>query len=95
MTIGMVAVGIAMAILGHLIHLLKKVVEIRASGKRVGLVEFVKGRPYRTALGMAGSAAAMGYLFDSGEVTAMTALGIGYMADSGLAMLSNRKAGAA
>ncbi|MCO7216883.1 hypothetical protein [Halomonas sp. OfavH-34-E] len=90
MTIAAVAIGVAMAILGHLIHLLKKVVEARASGQRIGLIEFVKARPYRTALGMAGSAAAMGYLLDSGDVTAMTALGVGYMADSGLAMLGKR-----
>ena len=81
MTIAAVAIGVAMAILGHLIHLLKKVVEARASGQRIGLIEFVKARPYRTALG---------YLLDSGDVTAMTALGVGYMADSGLAMLGKR-----
>lgn len=91
MTIGTVALGISMAVLGHLIHLLKKVVEARASGQRIGLIEYIKERPYRTAMGMAGSAAAMGYLFDSGDVTAMTALGIGYMADSGLAMLGKRE----
>lgn len=90
MTAATVALGVAMAVLGHLIHLLKKVVEVRASGQPVGLVGFVRERPYRTAMGVAGSAAAMGYMFDSGDVTAMTALGIGYMADSGLAMLDKR-----
>lgn len=86
----MIAMGVMMAMLGHLIHLLKKVVELRASGEQIGLVGFVQSRPYRTALGIAGSAAAMGYLFDSGDVTAMTALGFGYMADSGLSMLNQR-----
>lgn len=90
MTPSMIAVGVMMAALGHLVHLLKKVVELRASGEEVGLLGFVRSRPYRTALGMAGSAAAMGYLFDSGDVTAMTAFGFGYMADSGLAMLESR-----
>lgn len=85
-----VLLGIAMAIAGHGIHLLKKVVELRASGDHIGLVEYVKGRPYRTALGMAGSAAAMGYLIESGDVTAMGALAVGYMADSGLGMLRTR-----
>ncbi|MCZ0926447.1 hypothetical protein L0636_00910 [Halomonas janggokensis] len=92
MTLTMVAMGIMMAVLGHLVHLLKKVVELRASGERVGVVSFIRSRPYRTALGVAGSAAAMGYLFDSGDVTAMTAFGFGYMADSGLGMLDNRGA---
>lgn len=85
-----IVIGVMMAALGHLVHLLKKVVELRASGKPIGLVGFVRSRPYRTALGIAGSAAAMGYLFDSGDVTAMAAFGFGYMADSGLAMLDNR-----
>lgn len=83
----MILLGVAMAALGHLIHLLKKVVELRAGGERIGLVEYVKGRPYRTMLGVAGSAAAMGYLIESGDVTAMGALAVGYMADSGLGML--------
>lgn len=91
MSTGMAVLGVTMAILGHLIHLLKKVVEIRASGQKVGLIEFIKERPYRTAMGMAGSAAAMGYLFESGDVSAMTALGIGYMADSGLSVLDQRE----
>lgn len=86
-----IVIGVAMAVLGHLVHLLKKVVELRASGEEVGLIGFVRSRPYRTALGVAGSAAAMGYLFDSGNVTAMTAFGFGYMADSGLSMLNLRE----
>lgn len=84
-----IVVGVMMATLGHLVHLLKKVVELRASGEQLGLIGFVRSRPYRTALGVAGSAVAMGYLFDSGSVTAMTAFGFGYMADSGLAMLDS------
>lgn len=90
MTPALVVMGVMMAALGHLVHLLKKVVELRASGEQIGLIGFVRSRPYRTALGVAGSAAAMGYLFDSGDVTAMAAFGFGYMADSGLAMLDNR-----
>ena len=90
MTPALVVMGVMMAVLGHLVHLLKKVVELRASGEQIGLIGFVLSRPYRTALGVAGSAAAMGYLFASGDVTAMAAFGFGYMADSGLAMLDNR-----
>lgn len=88
-----ILLGIFMAAMGHLIHLLKKVVELRAAGEPVGLVEYVKGRPYRTMLGLAGSAAAMGYLIESGDVTAMGALAVGYMADSGLGMLRGRRDG--
>ena len=90
MTPALVVMGVMMAVLGHLVHLLKKVVELRASGEQIGLIGFVRSRPYRTALGVAGSAAAMGYLFDSGNVTAMAAFGFGYMADSGLAIAGSR-----
>lgn len=86
----MILLGVFMAALGHVIHLLKKVVELRASGQDIGLVEYVKQRPYRTVLGVAGSAAAMGYLIESGDVTAMGALAVGYMADSGLGMLRGK-----
>lgn len=84
-----IAIGFGMAIAGHVIHLIKKVVEKRQNGSDVGLVEYVKSRPYRTALGMAGSAVAMGFLIESGTVTAMGALAVGYMADSGLGMLGS------
>ncbi|HAR08375.1 hypothetical protein [uncultured Cobetia sp.] len=86
-----IVIGIAMAVLGHLVHLLKRVVETRADGQGIGLVAYVKGRRYRTALGMAGSAVAMGFMIDSGQVTAMGAFAAGYMADSGLAMLGKRE----
>jgi len=85
-----ILLGVFMAAMGHLIHLLKKVVELRSTGEDIGLVEYVQGRPYRTLLGMAGSAAAMGYLIESGDVTAMGALAVGYMADSGLGMLRGK-----
>lgn len=86
----MIITGVIMAMLGHLLHLLKKVVELRATGENIGIVGYVKGRPYRTALGVAGSAAAMGFLFEAGNVTAMGALAVGYMADSGLALLRGK-----
>lgn len=86
----MIITGVIMAMLGHLLHLLKKVVELRATGENIGIVEYVKERPYRTALGVAGSAAAMGFLLEAGNVTAMGALAVGYMADSGLALLRGK-----
>ncbi len=86
-----ILLGVFMAAMGHLIHLLKKVVELRAAGEQIGLIKYVQERPYRTLLGVAGSAAAMGFMIESGSVTAMGALAVGYMADSGLALLRKDK----
>jgi len=86
-----ILIGVAMAIAGHLIHLVKKVVEKRSSGSRVGLIDYVSERPYRTVLGMAGSAVAMGFMIEANTVSAMGALAVGYMADSGLGMLGGKK----
>lgn len=82
-----IILGVVMAILGHLTHLVKKVTEARQDGATDGLITYVCGRPYRTALGVLASAAAMGWLVESGQVTAMTAFGIGYMSDSALALI--------
>lgn len=85
-----IALGVAMAVLGHVVHLLKRVVEARSSGAEVGIIEYVAARRYRTALGVAGSAVAMGFLIEANQVTAMGAFAVGYMADSGLAMLREK-----
>lgn len=81
-------IGIAMAILGHLTHLLKKVTELRVSGDKTTLIQYVKARPYITALGVCGSAAAMGWMIENNQVTAMTAFGVGFMADSALGIVT-------
>ena len=90
-TLTTIAIGVLMAVLGHIIHLTKKVVELRASGSDIGLVDYIKDRPYRTALGVMGSSVAMGFMIESGAVSAMGALAVGYMADSGLAMLGGKE----
>lgn len=82
-----ILIGVVMALLGHATHLVKKVVEARQRGGQVGLMGYVRGRPYRTALGVCGTAAAMGWMLEAGQVTAMTAFGVGYMADSALALV--------
>jgi len=87
-----ILMGVFMAALGHLAHLIKKVVEERQAGANIGLTEYIRSRPYRTALGVCGSAIAMGFMVESGHITAMGAVAIGYMSDSGLALLGKEKA---
>lgn len=82
--------GAGMAALGNITHILKKVVEARAGGEPETISRYLRTFPYRTALGIAGTAAVMGLLIELDQVTAMGAFAAGYMADSGLAILSSR-----
>lgn len=81
------AILAACVLLGHGIHLLKKTVEARQDGADIGIHDLVMSRPYRTILGLCGSAAAFAVLWELGQLTVVSALGVGYMADSGLALL--------
>lgn len=87
----MMALAVLMAFLGHLAHLLKRVVEYRAEGHDIGLWCYVKERKYRTMLGVCGTAAAMAYLIDSGDITLVGAFAAGYIADSGLEIMNGNK----
>lgn len=88
-----IALGVAMAVLGHVAHLLKRVVEARAGGEPETLLRYVLAHPYSVALGMIGTAAVMGLLIELGEVSLMGAFAAGYMADSGLEALRATRAG--
>ena len=83
-----------LVLLGHAIHLLKKTVDLRTEVD-VTIIDLVKGRPYRTALGVCGSVAGAFVLWEMGQLTAVSALGIGYMADSGLSLLRQSTEGRA
>jgi hypothetical protein len=87
----MVEVGLlfAMLVLGHAIHILKKVVERRSDGDNIGMVAYVRERPYRIVLGGCGSVVAFAMLHSTGELGVLTALGAGYIADSGMGMLDS------
>jgi len=82
--------GAGMAALGNITHILKRVVEARAAGDPITIRRYVKANPYRVALGIASTAALMGLLIELDQITAMGAFAAGYMADSGLAILSAR-----
>jgi hypothetical protein len=82
-----IVLAVVMVLLGHATHLIKKTVEARQEGYQGGVLHLVKERPYRTIMGVCASAAAMGWLIETDQVTAMTAFTIGYMADSALALV--------
>ena len=91
-TLAYLSTFVAIAGLGHLIHLVKKLVDHRNAGDRIGLPAFIKTRPYRTLLGACGSVAAVLVLYELDQLTIASALGAGYMADSGLSLLERSTA---
>lgn len=86
-----VLLGIGMAMLGNITHVLKRVVEASAAGEPVTIRQYVKTNPYRVALGIVGAASVVGLMVEIGQLTAMSGFAAGYMADSGLSILSARQ----
>jgi hypothetical protein len=76
--------------LGHISHTLKTVVQLREMDRNMTLMVYVKDRPYKTALALCGSLVGYILLNDSGQLTLMAALGVGYMADSVFEIAANK-----
>ncbi len=72
---------VTLLFIGLFLHLVKKVVEIRQSGQEIGLVGYVKKRPYLTISALGGALAAYG-LMPAEQINSLTAFGLGYMANS-------------
>ena len=83
-------VGSSMAIMGNITHILKKIIEERTSGNLETVKTYIKKYPYRIVLGIIGSAVGMGILYEMNQITVLGSFAAGYMADSGLGILSTR-----
>ncbi len=68
--------------LGHIAHTLKAVIQLRETDKSMGLVTYIRQRPYKTAFALCGSLVGYIMLADTGQLTLVAAMGVGYMADS-------------
>lgn len=81
---------IALLVVGIAAHWIKKLIESRQSGDKVGPIEAFKERPYHvlkvTLVALAGGIA----LFEMGQLNAISALLFGYFADSAPAALKRR-----
>lgn len=68
--------------LGHFAHVLKSVIEVRNNDQTMTLKQYVMMRPYKTMLALCGSIVGYLMLYDTGQLTLVAAMGVGYMADS-------------
>tara|TARA_Y100000034_G_scaffold107107_1_gene136329 strand:+ start:423 stop:704 length:282 start_codon:yes stop_codon:yes gene_type:complete len=76
--------------LGHLAHTLKAVIQIREADKTLTLRKYVNQRPYKTGLALCGSLIGYVMLADTGQLTLVAAMGVGYMADSVFDVAANK-----
>ncbi|QFS86638.1 MULTISPECIES: hypothetical protein [unclassified Marinobacter] len=76
--------------LGHMAHTLKAVVQIREADKTMTLRKYIAERPYKTGLSVAGSLIGYVMLADTGQLTLVAAMGVGYMADSVFDVAANK-----
>lgn len=80
-----------MMLYGLATHYLKALAEItRIEGKVIAPVTYWKKYPYHTALSLVGAFAGFGALYDTNELTSLTAFGLGYISDSVADILGNR-----
>lgn len=71
----------ALLLLGNVMHVLKKVVELRQSGVEIGITGYVRRRPYLTAFGFISS---VGVFLVLGITDPATAMLTGFTADSAM-----------
>jgi len=76
--------------LGHMAHTLKAVVQLREADRSMTLGAYIRQRPYKTALALCGSLIGYVMLADTGQLTMVAALGVGYMADSVFEVTANK-----
>ncbi|KAA0014417.1 hypothetical protein F0A17_01850 [Billgrantia pellis] len=83
-------IPLAMLLLGHGAHLLKKLIEVRQQGNEISLAQFLRLRPYKSALALLGSVAGYLLLAEHGAPSLVAAFGVGYAADSMLEVVGAR-----
>lgn len=82
---------ILMIVLGLMTHFLKDLIRIKnETGSPPNLIKYWKDNPYQTLLSIVSGAAGYFALMETGQLTALTAFGIGYMANSVADVLGKR-----
>ena len=76
------ALFLLVMLLGHVAHIIKTVVQLRESDDTISLKKYIIQRPYKTSLALCGSLIGYIMLNDSGQLTLVAAMSVGYMADS-------------
>lgn len=75
---------------GLLAHLLMKVIELRRVESSVTLGGYLKSHPYVSMYSVVAAAVAGVALYYYGELTPITAVGVGYMSDSIMDKITKR-----
>lgn len=74
-----------LCVLGLLTHQLSILAEMsQAKGRRVGPIEYIRERPYKLSLSIIGAVIGYIILAQVGELTLLTAYGVGYMANDSI-----------
>lgn len=81
---------LAVMLLGHTAHILKSVIQLRETEGAMTLRVYIKQRPYKTAFALCGSLVGYIMLADTGQLTLVAAMGVGYMADSVFEVTANK-----
>lgn len=76
-------------LLGHVCHVLARVVEQRADDRSTTMFSYIGNRPYRSALALSGSAAGYLLLMDTSQLTIVAAFGVGYLANDCLEVMGH------
>lgn len=81
----------ALLLLGGLLgHFLSKFRELRKTEQTLTMKKYIAAHPYQIAYSTISAVTAAAALWHYGELTAITAVGIGYMADSIMDKITNR-----
>lgn len=83
----------AMLCYGLAAHFLKHMSQQRVSGKPITPRAYWLAHPYHSALSVVGALAGYAALIEAGQLTGLTAFGVGYMANSMADVLGQRAAG--
>ena len=75
---------------GLLGHFLGKLKELRKTEPSLTVRRYIQARPYQLAYSAVSAVVAAVALWHYGELTAITAVGVGYMSDSILDKIGNR-----
>ena len=81
---------VLMAVLGLLSHGLKKIMRVRKSGRAVTPWGYIGAYPYQTLTAIIGMVAGVSALHELGQLTGLTAFGVGYMCNSVADLLGNK-----
>lgn len=84
------ALFLSIMFLGHLSHVLKVVIQLRETDRTMSLRQYIKDRPYKTVLALCGSVVGYLILSDTGQLTMVGAMAVGYMADSVFDVAANK-----